>query len=425
VVFLCVKEGEIFLINISDIGYYVDLLSEDGSRYRLDDALLSLQWEEQKGQLAQRAILTVANVPIGTETLMKKAKINCVIMIYAKMDGETKLVFEGKIWEWQYDNSKKNEVSIIAYDNLIRLQQSKDFKYYSAGMTTQAIIGDVCKSWSIPLAYKWSQSITHEKKKFSAESISEIIFSLLEEVRQKKGEKYVAYYRDAQLQIVGYGNNSTVYRFSGENTISTVDKLSLSNLVTRVKVIGKEDKKGRAPVDAVVDGNLKYGVLQEIIRRDSNKKLADAKADAETILKERGKPEETIQLNTPDLPFIRKGDAVEVSAGNLKGVFYVEGVSHNATSRQMILALERVSKESEFGSGVGVKTRPVLKKGSRGKDVSEMQKILLKRGQKLPIYGADGIFGNETQRAVKNFQKSTGLSEDGICGPQTWAKLEG
>ena len=47
------------------------------------------------------------------------------------------------------------------------------------------------------------------------------------------------------------------------------------------------DGEGRASVDAVVDGNLEYGVLQEVVRRDSNKTMGEANAEAQAILKER------------------------------------------------------------------------------------------------------------------------------------------
>lgn len=70
------------------------------------------------------------------------------------------------------------------------------------------------------------------------------------------------------------------------------------------------------------------------------------------------------------------------------------------------------------------KTHPTLKKGSKGAAVTEMQKLLMKKGYKLPKYGADGDFGNETLTAVKQFQKDKGLTVDGIVGPQTWAKLD-
>jgi len=330
------------MIDVSTIEYEVELTTEDGTHYLLNDALLNLQWEEQTDELAQRATITVANLQIGDSYLMSLAKINCILQISARWnDGGWQLVFSGAIWEWQYQNSTQKELTLTAYDRLICLQQSKDFRYYSAGMTTQAIIGDICGDWGIPISYKWEKSLTHEKKAFSGLAISDMVIELLEEVRQKTGEKYIAYFRGGELQIVGYGANGTVYRFDSTNTVSTTNKLTINDLVTRVKIIGRQENDGRAPVEDTVDGDIQYGVLQEIICRDTSKTLEATRAEAESLIEHRGKPGETTQINAPDLPFLRRGDKVEVEAGNLIGFFFVEGVSHNGTTRQMTLTVTK------------------------------------------------------------------------------------
>ena len=330
------------MIDISAVQYDVELMTEDGTRYLINAALLNLQWEEQINELAQRATITVANAQIGDTYIIEMAKINCVILIYGKWgEGDKTLLFEGTIWEWQYVSSTNKELTITAYDRLIRLQQSKDFYYFAPGMTTQAIVGKICNDHNIPFSYDWSRSVTHEKKLWSAIAVSVAIIDLLEEVRRQTGEKYVIYWRDGQLQITGRGNNSTVYLFDTQNVISTMNKLTINNLVTEVRILGNEDRDQRRPVDDTVPGDQQYGILREIILRDRNKTLATAQAEAKTIIKERGKPEEIIQINVPDLPFMRKGDKVEVSAGNLIGFFFVAGISHYATNRQMMLILER------------------------------------------------------------------------------------
>ena len=59
--------------------------------------------------------------------------------------------------------------------------------------------------------------------------------------------------------------------------------------------------------------------------------------------------------------------------------------------------------------------------------VIEMQKYLLQLKDvsvKLDKYGADGIFGPETEQAVKNFQKSVGLKETGVYDKKTRDALE-
>lgn len=67
---------------------------------------------------------------------------------------------------------------------------------------------------------------------------------------------------------------------------------------------------------------------------------------------------------------------------------------------------------------------PTLRKSSKGSYVTLLQTLLLNKGYKLPKYGADGDFGNETLEAVKQFQKDNGLTVDGIVGTNTWNKLE-
>lgn len=58
----------------------------------------------------------------------------------------------------------------------------------------------------------------------------------------------------------------------------------------------------------------------------------------------------------------------------------------------------------------------LLREGSFGDDVKDLQKIL----KVLPV---DGAFGPITKAAVVAFQKESGLAADGIVGPLTWAKL--
>lgn len=45
-----------------------------------------------------------------------------------------------------------------------------------------------------------------------------------------------------------------------------------------------------------------------------------------------------------------------------------------------------------------------------------MQERLLKLGYSLPRFGADGKFGDETEKALKAFQAKVGITTDGICG---------
>lgn len=64
----------------------------------------------------------------------------------------------------------------------------------------------------------------------------------------------------------------------------------------------------------------------------------------------------------------------------------------------------------------------VLKKGDVGDDVKELQKRLNAKQYRLK---EDGAFGDATDRAVRDFQRSHGLEADGVVGAYTREKLDG
>ena len=77
-------------------------------------------------------------------------------------------------------------------------------------------------------------------------------------------------------------------------------------------------------------------------------------------------------------------------------------------------------------SGIQTECKPqhrsfIKKLGSRGEEVRQIQTKLKSKG----IYSGsvDGIYGTLTKDAVKKFQKSAGLTVDGIAGPKTLSAL--
>ncbi len=63
-----------------------------------------------------------------------------------------------------------------------------------------------------------------------------------------------------------------------------------------------------------------------------------------------------------------------------------------------------------------------VSKGTSGDSVLQLQKLLNQNGYSLK---EDGIFGNNTLSAVKDYQSKNGLTIDGIVGNNTWGTLTG
>lgn len=131
------------------------------------------------------------------------------------------------------------------------------------------------------------------------------------------------------------------------------------------------------------------------------------------------------------------GIVVSVSEGNIK---VVEGNYSDAVKCRNIAvngkfirgyitpkfsskATEKESvKPSSKGSVFSMELK-VLKNGAKSEQVKALQILLMGRGFSLPKYGVDGDYGNETINAVKAFQKSKKIEQDGIAGKDTFSKL--
>ena len=79
-------------------------------------------------------------------------------------------------------------------------------------------------------------------------------------------------------------------------------------------------------------------------------------------------------------------------------------------------------KSSANSSDVNI-SLPTVRKGDTGNAVKILQLVLVAYEYNIGKYGADGDFGFDTESAVRQFQKRSGIAVDGIVGRDTWSKL--
>ncbi len=84
--------------------------------------------------------------------------------------------------------------------------------------------------------------------------------------------------------------------------------------------------------------------------------------------------------------------------------------------------LERFTQETFDGEEPTEFTR-LLKVGTKGEDVEQLQKLLNRQGAR-PKLDTDGIFGPKTAVALKEFQRKNDLADDAIFGKNTAEKLK-
>jgi len=71
----------------------------------------------------------------------------------------------------------------------------------------------------------------------------------------------------------------------------------------------------------------------------------------------------------------------------------------------------------------GFSSYPVCRKGAKGNITKIIQRLLVSKNYSLPTYGIDSSYGDETVKAVKQFQSDNGLLVDGVVGQETWKAL--
>ncbi|MDB2076557.1 peptidoglycan-binding protein [Clostridium paraputrificum] len=132
------------------------------------------------------------------------------------------------------------------------------------------------------------------------------------------------------------------------------------------------------------------------------------------------------------LEYSQKGKSVEVRMikSNLGATAYYvgewNGTTINPTLTNTNVSTEKITsfKKSENVIVGGNPSTPypgyAVKKGSTGSTVTQVQKRLNYLGFTL---SADNSFGPATDSAVRNFQRSRGISVDGSVGPTTWNYL--
>lgn len=77
------------------------------------------------------------------------------------------------------------------------------------------------------------------------------------------------------------------------------------------------------------------------------------------------------------------------------------------------------------GAGAYQIALQILCRGDTGREVQQAQRLIIATGYKMPKYGADGDYGEETEAAVKKFQADNGLEQNGKVDKATMSKLLG
>ncbi len=329
--------------DLTKITYQVVAVLSDGTKLNLETVAENIAWEENESEIAVRLNLKLRDVLVTASNYLATMIPLCtVIYLYADWSGTQEEIFRGTVWEWEHPQIHGEPITLTCYDMLYPITKSQDNKYFAAGTSTKSIISGIAKAWSIPIGTYSAQDLKHKKTLYKNKTVSAMITETLATAKDLGGAASLIRARKGVMDVIERGSNTDVYGlYADQNIVTPSDKYSMTDLVTRVVVVGKDDSKGRPKVEATLNGKTEYGILQTISSKGSSS-LSDAKNAAKKILDEKGKPKRTTTLNVVEFPAIRKSDKVYVETDAMKGYFFVKGISHNATSAVMQMEVEPV-----------------------------------------------------------------------------------
>lgn len=309
--------------------------------YTVTDALVSLETSEQEKQIAVGASIGLYDVSVDEKKLSDLISLRDLVVISANDGKINDEVFRGYVWDISpKETLTDSDFTIKCYDQLIYWQESEDSEFYAAGKDTFSIISSIFKKWGISGIYEYS-NIGHEKLVLRGTIADYVASDILDPVQKKTGKKYVIRCEKQNVAIRTVGTNKTVYTISkGANAIEVRRYISMNGLTTQVLILGKSSDNGKTPVEATIKGDTgKYGTLQKVINKSEDTTLADAKKEANNIIEESGTPKWEYDITAPDIPWIRKGDKVNVSTNSVSGSFIVKSISRDISNRGKTMAL--------------------------------------------------------------------------------------
>lgn len=351
------------MIDISQLKYRLVLLDEAGKQYDLKDVIQDLGWEENENELAARITFKLAKIDHEgiADDLIKNGRMVFLMAQTGETEGE---VCRGFIKTHQDSYSLTvRQVDGTAYDMLHQLDRSQDNWHITSGRTTKAIINEIASAWGIPITEYQGPDVAHGKMDFKSKTPAKMFLELLDDAKKKGAGEYVLRADQGAIRVLPVMGNQTIYVFRGNNTVQISRKESIADMITRIKVMGQGKGEGNPPVEAVLDGKTEFGVLQKLYQRSSDETIEAAKQAAQELLNEDGTPDEEVTLSLPDVPYVRKGDAIYCDRlESAEGYYRVLSVNHDCDERLMTIKVKRADMPATTQDGT--QTSPSYAVGS-------------------------------------------------------------
>lgn len=320
--------------------YKAVVKTASGQEYDLykSKVIQDLTMSDDPDSLAKEVSLTVMNAAKNGVTLATLIQPSDRLYIYANVGHGDFEVFRGVIWDRDMVTDTEKKVTFTAYDYLIYMMKSQDYFYYKKGLSTKEIVKRICTAWKLKLKYSYG-SIKNKRIKPVQKNIGDMIVYVLNKAKSKLSSRYI-FTIEGTTVIVKYANtNTTIYKIEeGKNVISIEVKVTMDDIVTKIKIYGEAKKKSIPKLASMSKNTSKFGTIQEIMDKDKKEKLSKIKKQAQKKLKSSAKVKYEYIVTAISNPKIKRGDTVYVGCGTagLKGNKTVKSITHDCVAGTLL-----------------------------------------------------------------------------------------
>lgn len=356
------------MIDVAKLVYRVVAVSPEGEQIDLTDVTSALGWSEGERELAAKITMKLANVLHKDKYVSDLVRPFTPIFIYADIGEGFVEVIRGTVQRWSLTESNgEKTLNIEAADEVQALRHNEDFFYFTASHSSTAIITEIFNKWGVPYELKIND-VKHDKKVYRKKNLADMVADVLKDLKEKDGGVFFMRAKEGIIQIIPRGTNETVFHLDiDDNIVRVNESFDVTSIVTRVRVIGKQDKEGHQSVESTIDGNLELGVRQVIYERGDKVSLEEAEKAAKKILAEQGEVKRNTSIDSPDVPVMRKGDRIRIHSSAGEGYFFVKSIRHSAPTMRMTLELDE-DKETNKAQGNEFNTDDRDESGSSNPD---------------------------------------------------------
>lgn len=241
----------------------------------------------------------------------------------------------------------EGSVSVDLLDDLDLLRRDeRDWNFRKSkrrpnGYSPEAVTRDVCRQLGVKVRTVPTGTVRIKNLKRRDTSGLNIIRKVWAEEREKSGRRFVIRMRNGELEVVPYRRNRILYVLQDAITEALLRQEGSARPVTVIEAkgtIGKGKRAGPVKVTvfdaAVVRRFGRATRVRDFGRVDSK---AELERKAKRALAKAIRVKDTATLTFPGIPFIRRGEGVEVRMpaegyGGAKAFVFTTRVSHSLTA---------------------------------------------------------------------------------------------